>query len=117
MTGDPINGERVYQRCIGCHSLDRNRTGPRHCGLIDRRAGSLEGFEYTAAMKQSGILWTRENLDAFLAAPLAVVPGTSMGFAGIEERQTRLDLIAYIERASRTPELCGPPGAAARESR
>lgn len=109
LTGDPVHGQIVYQRCSGCHSLERNRTGPRHCGLIGRRAGSLAGFDYTEAMKQSNIIWTRESLDNFLAAPLNVVPGTSMGFAGIESRQERLDLIAYIEQAAHLPGLCRSP--------
>lgn len=107
-TGNPNHGRIVYQRCSGCHSLERDRTGPRHCDLIGRRAGTLAGFQYTLAMQRSGIVWTRESLDAFLAAPLKVVPGTSMGFAGIEDRQARLDLIAYIEQAGSMPGVCRP---------
>lgn len=106
LTGDPSHGHIIYQRCIGCHSLERSRTGPRHCGLIGRRAGSLADFDYSVAMKLSGIVWTRENLDAFLESPLKFVPGTSMGFAGIDDRQERVDLIAYIVNAGR--QQCRP---------
>lgn len=110
LNGDPARGETLYPQCMGCHSLDRNRTGPMHCGLIGRLAGSVAGFMYSKAMKQSGIVWTRETLDKFLTAPTVVVPGTAMGYAGIADRQDRLDLVAYIEQAGRIPALCGSRG-------
>jgi len=97
--GDPARGEKIYERCAACHSLAHDRTGPRHCGLIGRRAGSVEGFEYSPAMKRSGIVWTRQSLDRFLAAPTKVVPGTSMGYAGIADARERAQLIAYLTAA------------------
>jgi cytochrome c len=100
--GSERNGERLYERCAACHSLDRDRTGPRHCGLIGRRAGSVAGFGYSEAMRASGIVWTQESLDRFLAAPTRVVPGTSMGYSGIEDPGVRRDLIAYLRTAGRT---------------
>ncbi len=107
LEGDPVRGESVYQRCIGCHSLDRNRTGPRHCGLIGRRAGSVPGFAYSEAMRQEDIIWTSDMLNRFLASPTTMVPGTTMTYAGISDPQERLDLIAYIEAASRSSDICG----------
>jgi len=97
--GDPIAGEQVYYRCMGCHSLGRNRTGPSHCGLFGRKAGSVEGFEYSTAMKDSGIIWNEASLDEFLTAPFDVVPGTTMGFAGVKQDKNRHDLIAYLKAA------------------
>ena len=104
--GDPRTGEAVYERCSACHSLAHDRAGPRHCGVIGRRAGSVKDFAYSDAMKQSGIVWTEESLDHFLAAPLEAVPGTSMGYAGISNSKERSDLIAYLKQAGGSP-LCG----------
>lgn len=97
--GDATRGEAIYSRCYACHSLDADRTGPRHCGLLGRRAGSVPGFDYSPAMRASGIVWNVRDLDRFLANPTAVVPGTSMGYAGIADAQERVDLIAFLQSA------------------
>ena len=97
--GDAARGAVVYERCAGCHALDRDRTGPRHCGLLGRRAGSVPGFEYSPAMKRSKIVWTARALERFLADPMRTVPGTSMGYAGIADPAERADLIAYLASA------------------
>ena len=78
------------------------RTGPRHCGLFGRKAGTVPGFAYSEAMRASGIVWTAKTLDRFLAAPLEAVPGTSMGYAGIPDPAERRDLVAFLERAGRS---------------
>jgi cytochrome c len=93
------HGAEVYERCAACHSLERDRTGPRHCGLLGRRAGSVPGFGYSDAMRASGITWDESTLDRFLADPMQVVPGTSMGYAGVDDARDRRDLIAYLESA------------------
>jgi len=98
--GDVARGQRIYERCQGCHSIDRNRAGPRHRGLFGRRAGSVPGFEYSDAMRRSGIVWSAATLDRFLTAPLKAVPGTAMGFDGIKDPRERADLIAYLKRAT-----------------
>ena len=72
--GDPDNGEAIYARCAACHALAYDRTGPRHCGLFGRRAGSVQGFAYSPAMQRSKIVWNEETLDRFLASPLTYVP-------------------------------------------
>jgi cytochrome c len=100
--GDPKAGEAVYARCFACHALAYNRTGPKHCGLLGRRAGSMAGFAYSAAMKHANWVWDRKTLDRFLADPLKAVPGTTMGYAGVKDRQERADLIAYIEQAGKS---------------
>jgi cytochrome c len=96
--GDPARGEQLYARCQACHALAYDRVGPRHCGLLGRRAGSVPGFDYSAAMKKSGIVWTARMLDRFLAAPLEVVPGTTMTYAGVADPKERADLIAFLKR-------------------
>ena len=97
--GDAERGKAVYSRCIACHALAYDRTGPRHCGLLGRRAGSVPGFAYSSAMKRSGIVWTPATLDAFLADPMGTLPGTSMGYAGVKDAGERADLVSYLARA------------------
>jgi cytochrome c len=104
--GDPKKGELTYARCLACHALAYDRTGPRHCGLFGRRAGSVQGFEYSAAMKQSKIVWNEKTLDRFLANPLTNIPGTAMGYAGVTDGKERTDLIAYLKQANASPQ-CG----------
>jgi cytochrome c len=109
MTASPgqiAAGEAVYARCLACHALAYDRTGPRHCGLFGRRAGSVPGFDYSPAMKRSGIVWDEKTLDRFLANPGQTVPGTNMGYAGVKDKKERADLIAYLKQANQTPE-CG----------
>ncbi len=99
LPGDPVRGEAIYSRCGACHALAYDRTGPRHCGLIGRKAGTVPGFAYSDAMRRSGIVWNEQTLDRFLANPVAAVPGTSMGYAGIADARERSDLIAFLVRA------------------
>ena len=63
-------GEELYARCVACHALASDRVGPRHCGLLGRRAGSVPGFAYSPAMKKSRLIWDVKTLDRFLARPL-----------------------------------------------
>jgi cytochrome c len=99
-------GEQVYARCQACHSLDVDRTGPHHCGLFGRRAGSVPGFDYSEAMKRSGITWNAQTLERFLTNPAAMVPGTEMTYAGVRDPGERAALIAWLQQATR----CRPKG-------
>ena len=101
---DAARGEQLYARCIACHALASDRVGPRHCGLLGRRAGSVPGFFYTDEMKRSRLVWDEKTLDRFLARPMSVVPGTSMTYDGVPEARDRADLIAYLRRAASGPE-------------
>jgi cytochrome c len=69
--------------------------------LFGRQAGSLPDFDYSNAMKNSGIVWNEETLDRFLADPRGVVPGTKMTYVGIKNPQDRADLIAYLKEATK----------------
>jgi cytochrome c len=99
---DVAAGRAIYARCAACHSIERDRTGPRHCGLFGRRAGAVPGFAYSGAMRASGIVWNERTLDAFIANPLATVPGTFMGYAGIPDPAERAQLLAFLEVATRS---------------
>jgi cytochrome c len=87
---------------MACHSIERDRTGPRHEGLIGRRVGSVPDFNYSPAMKKagaSGMVWDDATLDKFLENPTRFMPGTRMGYAGVKNTQERADLIAYLKKA------------------
>lgn len=91
--------ERLFQqRCGACHSLqaDQNGIGPHLAGVIGRTAGSIEAARYSDAMRDSSIVWDSGSLDAFLAAPREVVPGTRMT-VGIPDPAQRAAIIAYLE--------------------
>ncbi len=103
-SGDAQRGQAIYERCQACHSLARNRSGPKHCGLLGRKAGSLPGFSYSRALRESGIVWTAASLDRFLANPFKAVPGTRMGYAGVKDPQERADLIAFLAATGPCPE-------------
>ena len=98
--GDPVRGAGIYQRCQACHSLDRNRSGPKHCGLFGRKAGSVAGYRYSKAMREAGFTWDAASLDRFLANPMVALPGTRMGYAGVRDPGERADLIAYLKTAT-----------------
>lgn len=96
IAGNVIKGEAVYARCMGCHSPERHRTGPKHCGLIGRKAGTASGFGFSQAMQKSDVVWREKTLDQFLSAPLKFVPGTTMAIGGIGNKMDRHDLISYL---------------------
>jgi len=96
ITGNAARGESVYVKCVGCHSPERNRTGPKHCGLIGRKAGTVDDFSYTQALQQSDIVWSEKTLNQFLSGPLIFIPGTAMAIAGISSEVDRRDLISYL---------------------
>jgi cytochrome c len=95
------DGERLFrQRCGTCHSLEpsQNRAGPHLSGVIGRKAGTVEGARYSAALQESGVVWESGTLDTFLAAPRRMVPGTSMP-VGVPNAAQRAAIIVYLEGA------------------
>jgi cytochrome c len=104
--GDAARGERVFQRCYSCHSVDPNETaalqGPSLFQIIGRPAAALPEFEYSQAMRdkaKAGLVWDTATLARFIADPDAVVPGTEMNVQPPHDEQERADLIAYLERS------------------
>jgi len=94
------SGEAVFNAyCRACHSLSEgvNRVGPHLAGVVGRQAGSVPGYAYSEANRNSGITWTEDKLDAYLENPQAVVPGTKMTFNGIRDAARRAALIAYLK--------------------
>jgi cytochrome c len=97
LQGDPGRGEMLYQGCMDCHSIDKDDVGPRHRGVVGRRAGSIAGFGYSKALKDSGLTWDEATLDRWLTNPGALVPGTRM-FYEVDKPQDRADIIAFLKQ-------------------
>jgi cytochrome c len=100
--GDPAHGEQLYQsRCGACHSVDENGPGPRHRGVVGRKAATQPGFDYSDALRQSGVIWTEAELDSWLSNPNARVPGNKMAVQLANDPRDRADLIAYLRSVSK----------------
>jgi len=95
LPGDPVRGRTVYQVCMGCHSLDEDDVGPRHRGVVGRVAGTVPGYAYSPALKNSHLVWGPDTLDRWLTNPQALVPGAKMFFA-MPSARDRADVIAYL---------------------
>jgi cytochrome c len=100
--GDAARGEKKFGDCAACHKLEAgaNNVGPSLHGIFTRKAGELADFRYSPAMKRSGITWSPETLDKFIADPQAMVPANRMPYAGIADAGDRADLIAYLQKAT-----------------
>jgi len=98
-SGDAANGAKLFAQCKICHAVepDKNGLGPSLHGVVGRKAATLAGFNYSPAMKASGLVWTDAELNEYLTAPMKTVPGTKMAFAGIANDKNRADVIAYLD--------------------
>ncbi|MBK8321233.1 MAG: c-type cytochrome [Betaproteobacteria bacterium] len=95
VAGDPARGKDYFERrCIKCHV--KEGMGPPYVGIVGRKAGTVPGFDYSDALKASGLSWTEENLDKWLENPDVLVPGNLMGLK-IRNPQLRADLVAYLK--------------------
>lgn len=99
---DAAAGQRVYNQCRACHTADqggRNGVGPNLWGILDRRAGAVDGFRYSANLRElgeGGLTWTEDRLRAYIANPKSVVPRGSMSYVGLRNEQQMNDLLAYL---------------------
>jgi cytochrome c len=100
--GDPAAGEKVFNKCRACHVLDedKNRVGPYLHGVFGRPAGTAEGFTYSSAMKESGIVWDEETIAEYVADPKGYVPGNRMAFPGLKKEEDITNLLAYLKEAT-----------------
>jgi cytochrome c len=100
--GDAARGEKRFEECASCHSMaaGQNGVGPSLHDIVGRQAASLDDFRYSPAMRRSGIIWTTQMLDTFIADPQKLVPANRMPYAGLMDPNARADLIAYLEAAS-----------------
>ena len=98
-SADIGKGQGVFSRCAACHTNNKggpNGVGPNLFGVVGRKAASKPDFSYSPALKSSRIVWTPQKLDAWIANPAKLVPGTRMVFAGVSDAKQRADLIAYL---------------------
>ena len=98
-TGDAAKGKTAFITCQTCHAVQAgvNKIGPSLHEVVGRTAGTVAGYTYSTANKNSGITWTPEKLFQYLEKPQRVVPGTKMAFPGIPDPQKRADVIAYLK--------------------
>lgn len=96
--GDVKRGEKAFENCRACHAPDgkTNEVGPALQGVFGRKAADRDDFRYSPALKRSGITWTPQTMDAFLADPQKLVPANRMPFSGVPDARERADLIAYM---------------------
>ncbi|WP_454001995.1 copper-containing nitrite reductase [Afipia felis] len=111
--GDVVHGQQVYKKCQACHSLEpgRNLVGPSLAGIVGSKAGDVPNYSFSPAMKQSGITWTPEKLDAYLTDPQKVVPGNKMPFPGLKTDTDRTDVIAFLAKKSAPAASTAQPAA------
>lgn len=109
--GDATHGAELFeQECARCHQIGdeaRNRVGPQLNEIFGRRAGAIDGYNYSTAMLRkgaSGLTWTLETLDAYIENPRALVSGTRMAYRGLTPEEARNDLLAYLRDWSDNPQ-------------
>jgi cytochrome c len=97
--GDPDKGKTIFRQCSVCHSAEEgeNRVGPSLFGVYGRKAGEAPAFNYSKAVKDSGITWNDDTLAKYLTNPQDVIKGTRMAFPGLQKQQDRDDIIAYLK--------------------
>ncbi len=105
-TASVEKGAAAAKKCAACHTFEKdgpNRVGPNLYGIVERARATMPGFNYSAALKGKGGKWDFEELNKFIANPKGYIPGTAMGFAGIQKDSERADVIDYLHTLSDSP--------------
>jgi cytochrome c len=98
---DVAAGKTSFNKCLACHAIGegaKNKVGPELNGLDGRKSGTVEGYSYSDANKNSGITWNEAQFKEYIKDPKAKVPGTKMAFAGIKNDKEINDVWAYISQ-------------------
>lgn len=99
--GNAEAGEDVFKKCRACHDVGpdaKNKVGPMLNGLIGRKSGTIEGFAYSDANKNSNVTWDEATFLKYIEDPRAFMPGNKMAFVGLKDEQDRKDVLAYIKK-------------------
>ena len=100
LAADAAKGKRIFNKCKSCHVANKkkNRVGPHLVGLFGRKAGTVEKYKYSKAMKAAGFEWDEIRLNEYLTNPKKYVKGTKMAFAGLKKKADRENVIAYLKK-------------------
>ncbi len=102
---DAAAGEKVFAQCRACHQVGqtaKNGVGPVLNGLFGRKAGTIDGYSYSPANKESGLTWDEAVFSEYIKDPKAKIPGTKMFYAGLKEEKRIQDLIVYLKQFDAT---------------
>ncbi len=103
LAADAEAGKTAFNKCRICHAVEAGRhspVGPNLHGIFGRKSGTQEGFTYSEAMKEAGVVWNDETLAKYLADPKTFIPGNRMAFPGLKNAQEIADLLAYLHQAA-----------------
>ena len=98
---DVAAGEKAFAPCKACHQIGenaKNAVGPQLNGIIGRKSGTVEGYNYSPANKNSGLTWDEATFAEYIKDPKAKVPGTKMLYPGVKDEQKIKDLTAYLKQ-------------------
>ena len=100
---DVEHGKKIFRKCKTCHFIDKekNKIGPHLVGIFGRKAGSVEGYKYSKAMKAANVVWDEKTIDEYITKPKKFIPGNKMTFVGLRKEEDRADLIAYLKSVAK----------------
>merc|ERR1712087_581935 len=102
--GNAKKGAKIFKtKCSACHTVDEgdpHKQGPNLHGVFGRDAGKAAGYSFSSANKKSGVVWGDESISKFIENPKKYMKGTKMVFAGMKKPQDRMDLCAYLKKAT-----------------
>jgi len=102
-TADFARGEKIFKKCASCHNINAGegaKVGPNLYGVVNRKKGSMAGFNYSDALMAKGGSWDVESINLFITKPKNFIAGTKMAFAGLKKPQDRADVILYLQKKS-----------------